>query len=64
MAIFMIIAETSVHVVPFMKNYLDTNDPDFIQYKLMVLGLGILFYVLLTFAAYKKAVGSFEALDL
>ena len=64
MAIFMIIAETSTHVVPFMKNYLDTNDPEFIQYKLMVLVVGILSYCLLTFAAYKKSVISFEALDL
>lgn len=64
MTIFMIIAETSVHVVPFMKNYLDTNDPDFIQYKLVVLVIGILFYGLLTFAVYKRSAGSFEALDL
>lgn len=64
MTIFMIIAEASVHVVPFIKNYLDTKDPDFIEYKLMVLVVGILFYSVLTLVAYKKSARSFEALDL
>ncbi|MCG2730570.1 MAG: ABC-2 transporter permease [Acetobacterium sp.] len=64
MTVFMIIAEASAHVVPFMKNYLDTKDPDFIEYKLMVLVIGILVYSVLTLVAYKKSVRSFESLDL
>lgn len=64
MTVFMIIAETSVHIVPFMKNYLDTKDPNFIEYKLMVLVVGILVYSVLTLVAYKNSVRSFEALDL
>lgn len=63
-AVFMIIAEASVHVVPFMKNYLDTKDPNYIEYKLMVLVIGILFYSVLTLVAYKKSVRSFEAVDV
>lgn len=64
MTVFMIIAEASVHIVPFMKNYLDTKDPNFIEYKLMVLVVGILVYSVLTLVAYKNSVRSFEALDL
>ncbi|MBI4857841.1 MAG: ABC-2 transporter permease [Acetobacterium woodii] len=63
MTVFMIIAEASVHIVPFMKNYLDTKDPNFIEYKLMVLVVGILVYSVLTLVAYKNSVRSFEALD-
>lgn len=62
--IFIIIAEASVHVVPFMKNYLDTKDPEFIAYKVVVLVGGIIAYVLLTLLAYQKAVKTFEILDL
>jgi len=62
--LFMIIAEIGVHVVPFMKNYLDTKDPEFLSYKLLVLVAGIALYALLTFFSYQKSVRSFEVLDL
>lgn len=62
--LFIIIAEASVHVVPFIKNYLDTRDPEFLAYKLVVLAAGIVMYILLTLISYHKAVRSFEALDL
>lgn len=51
----------STHIT---SNLNKCNDPDFIQYKLIALVVGVLFYALLTFAAYKKSVVSFEALDL
>ena len=62
--LFMFIAEASVHVVPFMKNYLDTKDPEFLSYKLWVLAAGIVLYTLLTLFSYQRSVRSFEALDL
>ncbi|HKM08826.1 MAG TPA: hypothetical protein VJ869_17845, partial [Sphaerochaeta sp.] len=62
--IFIIIAESSVHVVPFMKNYLDTKDPEFLAYKIVVLTAGIVVYIILTLLSYKRSVRSFEILDL
>lgn len=62
--LFMIIAEASVHVVPFFKNYLDTKDPQFLTYKIIVLAAGIILYSALTFLSYQRSVRSFEALDL
>lgn len=62
--IFMIIAEASVHVVPFIKNYLDTKDPEFLAYKVVVLAAGIVLYIVLTLISYQRSVRSFEALDL
>lgn len=62
--IFMIIAEASVHAVPFVKNYLDTRDPEFLAYKVVVLIAGIALFTVLTLLSYHKSVRSFEALDL
>jgi len=62
--IFMIIAEASVHTVPFIKNYLDTKDPEFLEYKLVVLAAGIVLYIVLTLFSYQRSIRSFEALDL
>ncbi len=63
-AVYMILAETSAHVVPFVRDCLDTKDPDYLIYKLYVLAAGMLLYGLLTVVAYGKAVRSFEKLDL
>ncbi|MGB4589180.1 MAG: ABC-2 transporter permease [Clostridiaceae bacterium] len=62
--LFMIIAEASAHAVPFVKNYLDTRDPEFLWIKLWVLAAGIMLYTLLTLFSYFRSVRSFEALDL
>ncbi len=62
--LFIIIAEASTHAVPFVKNYLDTQDPKFITYKLVVLAAGLGLYGILTLLSYRKSVESFEALDL
>jgi hypothetical protein len=63
-SIFMIIAEASVHVFPFMKDYLDTKDPEFLAYKIVVLAAGIILYSVLTLISYQRSVKTFEALDL
>lgn len=57
-SIFMIIAEASVHVVPFIKNYLDTKDPEFLGYKVVVLAAGIVLYIVLTLFSYQRSVRS------
>lgn len=62
--VYMTIAETCVHVVPFVRDYLDTKDTVYLSYKLIVLAAGIIIYVLLSFITYKKSVKNFEKLDL
>lgn len=62
--IFILIAEISVNVIPFMKKYIDTMDPQYIGIKLVVLLVGIVSYIFLNYYAYKRAIKSFELLDL
>lgn len=62
--IFMVLAETSVNVIPYMRNNIDTMDPECILEKLIILLLGIILYTLLTLISYKRSVKNFEKLDL
>lgn len=62
--IFIGIAEACNFIVPFFRNFLDTKDPLFLPQKLAVLGIGVVVFALVTFAAYKRSVKSFEVLDL
>lgn len=60
----MVAAEACVFAVPYVRDNLDTPDPQSMPVKLFVLCVGIVLYALLTFAAWRKAQKSFEALDL
>lgn len=61
---YIVLAETCAHVVPFFREKLDTPDPQFLTEKLLILGAGIVVYVLLTALAHRRASRRFEALDL
>lgn len=62
--IYIIIAEILIHAIPFMRNYIDTKDPEYLSIKIIILLVGILAYFILTFIAYKKSIKSFNHLDL
>lgn len=62
--VYMVIAETCAHVVPFVRDRLNTKDPQFLGEKLAVLAVGLAVYAVLTLIAYRKSVRTFEALDL
>lgn len=62
--VLMLLAETATFVLPFARDYLDTKDPQYLAYKLPVLGIGIVAYALLTGLAYRRSVRSFEVLDI
>ncbi len=64
MFLYMAAVETLCHVVPFLRDQLDTPDPQFLPHKLAVLAIGILIYVLLTGIACRRAIRSFSAQDL
>jgi magnesium-transporting ATPase (P-type) len=63
-AAYMIVAEACAHVVPFVRDRLDTKDPLFLSEKLLVLFLGALFYTFATLASCRKSIALFERLDL
>ncbi|NMM63052.1 hypothetical protein HBE96_10135 [Clostridium sp. P21] len=63
-SVYIVIAETCVHVVPFVRDYLNAKDPQYLVYKLIVLSAGIIIYTFLTYVVYRKSVKAFEAFDL
>jgi len=54
----------STKVVPFVKNVLDTSDPEYLLQKAVFLLCGFLAYLILTAITYKKSVVNFEKQDL
>lgn len=62
--LYMGVAEVCAHAVPYMRNCLDTPDPMYLSGKLVVLAVGIIIYVLLTWVAYHKSVNEFLRQDL
>lgn len=62
--IYVALAETAAHAVPFVRDRLDTPDPLFINEKLCVLAIGIVAFAALTLGAYKICVRRFEKLDI
>lgn len=62
--VYMAIAETCTHIVPFFKDTLDTPDTENLFPKLAVLLTGIFIFALLNTAAYFKSAKSFEKIDL
>ncbi len=62
--VYIFIAETFAHAVPFFRDCLDNYDPKYIPQRVIVLVIGIASFSAMTFGTYKKAVRDFERLDL
>lgn len=62
--IFLLLEESCAHVIPFCRDRLDTTDPLFLSDKLLVLVVGLLVYLCLTFIAYRRACRDFVRQDL
>lgn len=62
--LLVIIDVICTHAVPFIRDYLDTPDPEYLSYKLITLGVGILFYFLITIWVCHISVKNFEKQDL
>ena len=62
--VYMLIAETLVHVLPFARDVLDTPASEGTAAKLAVLAIGAAAFAVLTMLAGRRAVSSFETLDL
>lgn len=65
-ALFVYIAavETCAHVVPFVRDRLDTPDPQFLGEKLVILLLGGAVYAGLTWVVYRDSTRRFPSFDL
>ncbi len=62
--VYVLVAEACVHALPFFRDKLDTMHGAFLPEKLLVLLLGVLLYLLLSFLAWRKSLRLFEKLDL
>ena len=62
--VYIAVAESCSFAVPFFRDRLDTPDTEYVGYKLIVLGVGITIYIVLTLLAFKRAARSFEKQDI
>ena len=61
--LYIALAETLSHIIPFMRDVLDTPDPAFIGAKLLTLALAAFIFITITGLTIKKCELSFEKLD-
>ncbi len=62
--IYICIAEACAHIVPFVRDRLDTSDNIYVTEKLIVLIAGILIYAVMNVYIYKKSKKNFEIYDI
>lgn len=62
--VFICLVETCAHVVPFVRNVLDTPDPMHLPQKLLTLLAGLMLWALFTLRACRRAERDFEKQDL
>ena len=62
--ILVVVDAVATHAAPFVRDYLDTPDPEYILYKLIVLGVGILMYLFMTVFVCRVSIKNFEKQDL
>jgi hypothetical protein len=62
--LFILVAESAVHIAPFFRDVLDTRDPENLGAKLAVLAIGAASFAALTLISYARSAASFEKMDL
>lgn len=62
--IYIIILEIAVGLIPFLKTYLDTSNPNMIIKQLPILLIGMAIYIISMLVVYKKSAKIFEKVDL
>jgi hypothetical protein len=63
-AVYIVVMEAAVQIIPVLKTNLDTSAPDKMIKQLPILAAGIVIYALMMLLAYKKAAHNFEKVDL
>ncbi len=64
MFLYIAVAEMLAHIIPFMRDVLDTPDTEYVPEKLIVLAVCVLIYATGTFFVYRKAASDFEKQDI
>lgn len=62
--ILVAIDAVATHAMPFVRNCLDTTDPEYLEYKLIALCAGIVLYLIMTIWVCKVSINNFEKQDL
>lgn len=62
--VYILLTEAAAHTVPFVRDVLDTPDPDFLPEKLAVLTGAVALYLALTALSYRCSVRAFERQSL
>lgn len=62
--IAIVLLETLDHVLPFMRDCLDTPDPQYLPQKLIALALGLAAFCLMTWLSCRWSISRFEKLDV
>lgn len=62
--VFVALEVVCSYAIPFYANYIDTPGLAYLPYKLAVLFIGIIIYIIVTMAAYRKSVTLFLKQDL
>ena len=62
--LYIMVAEALTHAAPLFRDQLDTPDPLYLHVKLVVLAIGCVGFVLMTWLAYARSAKRFIALDL
>lgn len=62
--IYIMVAESLVHIIPFFRDCIDTYDTQYVPAKVIVLICGIIGYLVLTGVAYVISAKNFEKQDL
>ena len=61
--LYMVVVETLTHIVPLMRDKLDTKDPQYLGLKLALLAGSMVIYIVSLVLTNRRAVKSFEKLD-
>lgn len=62
--VFVVADIVATYAVPFVRDYLDTPDPEYLLYKFIALGIGIVLFLIMTILVYRISVKNFEKQDL
>lgn len=62
--ILVIIEIVATHAIPFVRDCLDTPDPEYLAYKLIALGVGFVLYLIMTIWVCRVSINNFEKQDL
>lgn len=62
--VFMLAVEASVHAAPFVRDRIDSRDPQHMALKLAIVAAGLVIFLLLTLLSYRRSARAFEIQDL